>query len=143
MLDTHRIRTRVEEIRKRILLLEQDFKTVPKEKFIDDEALNAAAERHLQVAIQACIDIANHLVSALGLERPKEETAEVFVTLSKENIIPANFVGTLDKIVGYRNVVVHDYLELDRNITYDNIQYHLLDLSKFAKYIEQFLEKKT
>lgn len=141
MLDTRRVRRRVREIRKRLLYLEKDLKPVPKGEFIKDEALNAVAERNLQVAIQACIDIANHIVSALGLELPKEDTAEVFDALSKESIIPESFLPTVKDMVGYRNIVVHDYLDIDRNITYDNIQNHLPDLSKFAQYIEKFLEK--
>lgn len=141
MLDTHRIRTRTDEIRKRLLVCEKDFKTMPKAKFLKDDQSNAAAERNLQVAIQASIDIANHIVSALGLERPSQEPADVFNTLAEEKIIPHKFVETIRKIVGYRNVVVHDYLKVDRNITYDIIQSHLPDLSHFVQYIEKFLEK--
>ncbi len=141
MLDTHRIRTRTDEIRKRLLVCEKNFRAIPEAKFLRDGQLNAAAERNLQVAIQACIDIANHLVAALGLERPSKEPADVFDTLAKEKIIPERFLETMRKMVGYRNVVVHNYLVVDRNVTYDIIQNRLPDLSKFAKYIEEFLEK--
>ncbi len=141
MLDTHRIRTRIKEIRKRLMTLDKNFKDIPEEKFIKDEALNAAAERSLQVAIQACIDIANHIVASLGIDRPIKDTAEVFSSLAGENIIPKGFVETMTEITGYRNVLVHDYLEVDRHITYENIQKRLPDLARFAKHIEEFLEK--
>lgn len=143
MLDTYRIRTRIEEIRKRITILEQHFKKIPKEKFLKDFRLNAEAEHHLQVAIQACIDIASHIVAALGLERAAKETAEVFESLATENIIPKEFVATMTEMTSYRNIVIHEYLDVDRNITYQNIQKHLPDLSKFAQYIEKFLEKNS
>lgn len=141
MLDTHRIRTRIKEMRRRLIILGKNYKDIPEEKFVKDENLNAAAERSLQVAIQACIDIANHLVSALGLERPSKETAEVFTSLAQEDIVPEKFVQTMKKITGYRNVLVHDYLKVDPHITYQNIQKRLPDLAKFAQYIEEFLEK--
>lgn len=140
MLDTYRIRVRIKEIRKRLTILDKNFKGVPEKKFTKDESLNAAAERHLQIAIQACIDIANHIVAALGLERPAKETAEAFYSLVKEGIIPDDFVHTMVKITGYRNVLVHGYLEVNRHETYLNIQKRLPGLSKFAKYIEEFLE---
>lgn len=143
MLDTYRIKTRIEEIRQRIGVLDQNFKNIPEDKFLKDFRLNAEAEHHLQVAIQACIDIANHIVAVFGLERPAEETCEVFEILAKENIIPEDFVNTMVKITGYRNVLVHGYLDVNRHITYENIQKHLPDLAEFARYIEEFLERQT
>lgn len=141
MLDTYRIRTRIQEIRKRILELERHYKEVSKEKFVKDERLTAAAERNLQVAIQACLDIANHIVAALGLERPVEETAEVFNALGNEKVIPESFVGTMKKMTGYRNILVHGYLIVDPNKTYEYIQDNLQDFSEFTKHIEKFIEK--
>lgn len=141
MLDTYRIKTRIEEIRKRIDVLEQNFKNIPESRFLKDYRLNAEAEHHLQVAIQACIDIASHIVAVFGLERAAEETYEVFESLAQENIIPKKFLPIMRAMTGYRNVVVHDYLSVKRRITYDNIQKRLPDLAKFAQYIEKFLEK--
>ena len=143
MLDTYRIRTRIEEIRKRILILEKDFKKIPEEKLITDENLYAAAERHLQVAIQACLDIANHLVAALGLERPRKEAGEAFLVLAKEKIISQDLAETMRKVVGYRNILVHEYLEIERHQTYLNIQEGLKDLVQFTQEIERFLEKRS
>lgn len=142
MLDTYRVKTRLEEIRKRVLILEKDFKKIPEEKLIIDENLYASAERHLQVAIQACLDIANHLVAALGLERPRKEAGETFFTLAKEKIISQDLARIMKKVVGYRNVLVHEYLEVERHQTYLNIQNGLKDLAKFAQEIEEFLEKR-
>jgi len=141
MLDTYRIKTRIEEIRKRIDVLEQNFKNIPESRFLKDYRLNAEAEHHLQVAIQACIDIASHIVAVFGLERAAEETYEVFESLAQENIIPKKFLPIMRAMTGYRNIVVHDYLSVKRRITYENIQKRLPDLSKFAQYIEEFLEK--
>lgn len=141
MLDTYRIKTRIEEIRKRVQILEKDFRLLSEEKLVTEENLYAAAERHLEVAIQACLDIANHLVSALGLERPKKEASEVFFTLAKEKIIPADLAKIMKSVTGYRNIVIHEYLEVKRHFTYQYIQEGLFDLSNFAQAIEKFLEK--
>ncbi|OGD86205.1 hypothetical protein A2164_02025 [Candidatus Curtissbacteria bacterium RBG_13_35_7] len=143
MLDTYRIRTRIKEIRKRLTILNKYFQHLPEDKLTRDERLNAEAERHLQIAIQASLDIANHIVAALGLDRPAKETSEAFYSLASEGIIPDKFVNNMVKITGYRNILVHGYLDVDRHQTYINIQKHLSDLSVFAKHIENFLEKRN
>ena len=143
MLDTYRTKTRIKEIRKRVTFLDKNFKPIHENRFIKDDRLNAEAERHLQIAIQAAIDIANHIVAALGLDRSFRETAEVFASLAKENIIPPEFIDAMVKITGYRNILVHGYMDVNRKITYENIQKHLPDLAKFAQYIEKFLEKRS
>lgn len=51
------------------------------------------------------------------------------------------FAQDLSKITGYRNVLVHGYLEVDRRQTHLNIQNNLPDLSEFARQIELFSEK--
>ena len=141
MLDTSRIAERLSLIRENSRILEKDYKGKPLEKYLEDENFNASAERFLQTAIQACIDISNHIVASLGLQKPKEDNAETFRILSKEGILPEKFSKVMISVTGYRNVLVHGYLEVERKETYKNIYYHLDDLAKFAKYIEEFLEK--
>src|SRR3990170_6672779 len=143
VLDTYRIRARIEEINRRLRMLNRDFKPLSEKELTGNETLNAAAERHLQIAVQACLDISNHLIASLGLQRPSEKVSEVFNILATESLIPANLAKRMVRTTGYRNVAVHDYLDVDRHQTYVNIQKHLPDLSLFAKYIEEFLEKQT
>lgn len=142
MLDTYRVRTRIEEIRRRVENLIKKFQSLSEKELTEDEILYAAAERNLEVAIQACLDIANHLVSALGLKRPDKKVSEVFTTLAEEKIIEEKLALTMQKVAGYRNVLVHEYLFVDRHLTYINIQKNLQDLVDFGKEIEIFLEKR-
>lgn len=143
MLDRHRIKTRIEKINGRLRILNKEFKPLGEKELVSNEGLNAAAERHLEVAIQACLDIANHIVSSLGLKRPSSKASEVFLTLAEEGIIPKELAERLAAATGYRNILAHEYLEVDRHLTYLNIQDNLPDLAQFAKYIEGFLEKKS
>lgn len=48
----------------------------------------------------------------------------------------------MKKVTGYRNILIHEYLEVERHQTYLNIQKGLKDLVKFAQEIEEFLEKR-
>ncbi|OGM14742.1 hypothetical protein A3D84_00370 [Candidatus Woesebacteria bacterium RIFCSPHIGHO2_02_FULL_42_20] len=103
--------------------------------------MNSSAEHNLQVAIQACLDIANHIVASLGFSREFDKNSEVFYELAQEDILPGDFADKMISMTGYRNVLVHGYLNVKKGITYDNIQNRLPDLAQFAQYIEKFLEK--
>lgn len=127
-------------MRKRVKLLEADFKPLPEEELILDENLYAAAERHLEVAIQCCIDIGSHIIAQMGLDRPKKDNTEIFIILAKEKILPFEFAKKMAAMVGYRNILVHEYTEVERHNTYVNIQKNLGDFAKFAKHIEQILD---
>jgi len=143
MIDKVRIQMKLVELRKRVKLLEKHFKSLPEEKLILDETLYAAAERHLEVAIQSCMDIGTHIIAQLGLDRPKKENREIFIILAKAQILPLEFARKLATMVGYRNILVHEYTEVERHYTYENIQENLGDFARFAKYIEQFLQEKS
>ena len=103
MLDQYKIKTRIEEIRQTVKSLERDFKHLPEEKLITDQIIYRAAERNLEIAIQCIIDISNHIISQLGLERPRKENKEIFLILAKEKIIPMEFAKKIMTMVGYRN----------------------------------------
>ena len=139
MLDTYRIERRIKEVHKRVKFLVDEYRNLTEEEFVKDDMINASAERNLQVAIQACIDIANHIVASLGLDKKFDSTAEVFYELVDNGILDGDFANKMASITGYRNVLVDAYLDVQRKITYDNIQNRLSDLSEFAKYIEEFL----
>lgn len=141
MLDTQRIRSRIKELRRRVFELKTKFKPLSEDELITDETLYNAAEHHLQIAIQCCLDIAAHIVSALVLPVAKQEVGELFLSLAKEKIISQNLAKTMREITGYRNILVHEYLGVERHQTYLNIQKGLKDIVRFAKEIEEFLGK--
>lgn len=141
MLDILRIKSRISELRERILIMRREFSVLPEEKLTRDEILYTSAERNLEVAIQACLDIAGHINAIMGLKRPRQRSAEVFINLGDEKVIDSNLANIMVKIIGYRNILVHEYLKIDRHQTYLNIQKGLDDLENFGKQIELFLER--
>lgn len=140
IIDKRRILERIGEIHRRLKFLEE-IKKVPLEKFLVDYRTSAAAERHLEVAIQGCLDIADHLIAKLGLEVPKKDRKEVFAVLAKEKILPESLVSRLQKMAGQRNILVHDYMEIKREKIYETINNNLGDIVKFVKNIQIFLDK--
>lgn len=141
MLDSLRIRSHLKDLREKLFKLETKFKALSEEEFLANSDFVDIAEHNLQVAIQNCIDIANHIIAALVLPSSKNEISEAFFTLAKEGILSKDLANKMKSAVGYRNVVVHGYLIVNHSITYENIQKHLQDLVEFGKEIEEFLEK--
>ena len=88
---------------------------------------------NLQRACEASIDLAMHLVRRLRLGIP-QETREAFALLGQGGHIPAALVEPLQRMVGFRNVAVHDYQKLNLAIVQAIVAGHLAELEQFAHY---------
>jgi uncharacterized protein YutE (UPF0331/DUF86 family) len=98
--------------------------------FLADPDICGNAERQLQVAIQAAIDIGNHLLADLDLGTAKDYK-DIFRILSEHRIIPNRLASRLSSMTGLRNVLVHDYLEVDLGIVFAILKSDLPDFEKF------------
>ena len=85
-----------------------------------------ACERLLQVSIEVIIDICNLLVSGLRLGLPAEED-DLFRKLVKAGIITKEMGETLREIKGFRNILVHQYAQVDDRIVYEAVNTKLGD----------------
>ena len=57
--------------------------------------------------------------------------SEAFYILNEEKIIPAELTAKMVGLVGFRNIVAHDYEKIDYDIVYDILQNRLEDIKKF------------
>lgn len=86
---------------------------------------------NLQRAAQAAIDLAMHVASSQGYGVPAE-LGEGFTMLAKHGLIEAELAGRLRRMVGFRNIAVHQYQTLDLGIMLAISDKHLSDLQTFA-----------
>jgi uncharacterized protein YutE (UPF0331/DUF86 family) len=111
---------------------------IPSEKsFENDYFKQDAIAANLQRVSELVIDLANHVIKKGKLGLPKE-TRESFAILSKFEIIPAELSDKLKGMVGFRNIMVHDYQQVDIKIMIDVIERHLDDLITFTNYIMEY-----
>ena len=87
---------------------------------------------NLQRACEAVLDLAMYVVSTRRLGLPQNKR-QAFMLLEENNIIDKEMSGNMQGMVGFRNIAVHDYKEIDENILKDVIENHLEDLLKFAR----------
>ena len=89
---------------------------------------------NLTRAVQLSVDIATHILSTTNQPVPST-MAEAFISLERINIISAEIADKMKRSVGYRNVAVHNYDDIDLSITYDIANNHLGDFKEFIKQI--------
>ncbi len=106
-----------------------------------DEDLQDILTRNLELAIQACIDIAFHLCGAHG--KVPTSAAEAFAQLAKFELIERALAQRLQRAVGFRNVLVHEYTEVDWMIVMRVIRTDTRDLAAFGKAVLKMLEDRT
>jgi uncharacterized protein YutE (UPF0331/DUF86 family) len=88
-------------------------------------------EHTLQVAIQAALDVASHIVSDERLGEP-ETNRELFDLLARGGRLPEALASSLRDMAGFRNVLVHGYQDVDLAIVEDVLAHHLGDLLDFV-----------
>lgn len=93
---------------------------------------------NLQRAIQAAIDLAVHVVASEGYGTP-DSTADAFMLLERHGILDPSLAGRLRRMVGFRNIAIHEYKSVDPAIVERIIERHLGDLRGLgARILEAF-----
>lgn len=89
---------------------------------------------NLQRACESAIDGAMRLVRihALGIPQESRHAFELLVEASR---LPPEIASRMKKMVGFRNIAVHDYTRLDLAILEAIVLHHLADLADFARYL--------
>ncbi|MGI6649767.1 MAG: type VII toxin-antitoxin system HepT family RNase toxin [Bacillota bacterium] len=85
---------------------------------------------NLQRAVQATIDLAVHLVAINELGMPSN-IKDSFELLKRESIISSDLADRMKRMVGFRNIAVHDYQALDPEILKSILTTNLIDLVEF------------
>lgn len=95
-------------------------------------------ERTLQIVIETSIDIANHLISDRGLRMPTGY-ADTFQILAENKILAEKLSSNLQKMAKFRNIIVHQYEDINPRIVTAILRNNLKDLEQFRKAITKIL----
>ncbi|OGI42062.1 MAG: hypothetical protein A2150_00180 [Candidatus Muproteobacteria bacterium RBG_16_64_11] len=99
-----------------------------------DPDLQDIISLNLTRAVQLCVDIGAHLIA--GMEVPPPDTmGQTFDALVEAGVIPEKLAMQLKKAVGFRNIAIHNYKEIDWTITHAIARHHLGDFTEFAKVV--------
>ncbi len=89
---------------------------------------------NVQRAAQACIDLATHIVRVKKFGVP-QNSRDIFTLLAEKQVISGITSQKMQKMVGFRNIAVHDYQLLNIDIVIDIIINKLADFKAFAQEI--------
>ena len=112
------------------------YQTLSKEEYFADERNELSVERLLQTGLETVVDIARYLIIENKLQKPGEKNSE-FEILANSEIITKELATKLTKAKSFRNVLVHDYMDVDPEIVFENLQNNLGDLEQFVQIISK------
>lgn len=138
-----------EFIKRKIFLIEKEFEFLKEfsefsfQEIVSDFKKQAIVERLMERIIMRAIDINQHLIAELSTEEmsPPKNYKETFLKLADLKIYPKEFAKNISKSVGTRNILVHQYDEIDYSQIYSSISDCLKDYYQYCDYILKFLEK--
>lgn len=108
------------------------------EEFLRNKHYISSAKYNLLVAIEACIDIAYHLISKNKLRLPKDYS-DAFKVLQENNVISNELARRLILMARFRNRLVHIYWDIDDRMIYRIITENITDIEKFLEHIRKIL----
>lgn len=97
-----------------------------------------SVEHGLQLAVQVVIDVGSHILAAIG-ENRIEDYVDVIDRLGERGILSHAFAQQVRDMVGFRNILIHEYAEVDLTIVHQVLQQRLGDFETFCQHIERYL----
>jgi uncharacterized protein YutE (UPF0331/DUF86 family) len=117
-----------------------------REVFVQDVVLQGATERFLQLAIESCLNIGNHILSLHQFQKPfdpPQTYSDIFVGLKDIGVIDQQLCERLVMMAKFRNRLVHLYWEISPEKIFEIIQDNLEDFKLFEKKIVEFFKSRS
>ncbi|MBI3941939.1 MAG: DUF86 domain-containing protein [Chloroflexi bacterium] len=106
--------------------------------YLADSDSQDVVERRLQTACEACLNIGNHLIAALGLQ-PAEEYAAIFQSLAAGSVLSQTVADSMADMARFRNLLVHLYWRIDPRQVYQSLPQRVAALRACAQEIITYL----
>jgi uncharacterized protein YutE (UPF0331/DUF86 family) len=109
----------------------EQLAVIERSDFLADPAVQAQAERWLHLAAECALDLANHLIADRGWRTPTTNR-ESFQVLAEQRALPNDLAERMEGWAGFRNILVHLYLEIDHDTVFDILTRDLDELRSYA-----------
>lgn len=113
------------------------YRSLSLEEFIEDNDAKDIVAHNLFLALQNVIDIGTHIIADANWEEPNF-LSEIPEILAKEGVITAELVKPLQGMIGLRNLIAHEYGDLDFITIYRIVQEDLGDLNRFLEVVIKY-----
>jgi uncharacterized protein YutE (UPF0331/DUF86 family) len=136
--DVEIVRDRLNRIRRYVGELDE-FAKIEKADFLANVERQYAVLHALQLAIEACIEVAMHICSADGLG-VAASYAEAFDALQRAGVVDAPLATDARAMARFRNRIVHFYWDVSLHEVYRILTERVGDFTRYVAAIERYLE---
>ena len=121
------------------------FREATYEEITEDFVKMAAVERLLERIVMRAIDVNEHLISELATGEEDRITRltyrDTFLRLAPLGVYDDGFAEKIARSAGLRNILVHDYNDLDRRIVVGAIRTCLVQYRAYVEHVRDFLDR--
>ncbi len=137
-IDKNLIQGKIDIIEKDLNFL-GEYRDISNENFLNSYKDIQAVKYSLFETIEACIDIASHIIAIKGLERA-ETYSEMFQILEKNDFLDSNLSKKLSNMAKFRNILVHGYAKIDNSRVLEFVKNELVDIKNFVKNVLELIK---
>lgn len=117
----------------------RELQNVDFDEYEENKLIRRAVERTLHLAVEACLDIGQHIIAREGFRTP-QDNKDVFAILQEEDILPAELLSNTIAMARFRNLIVHDYARIDNAAVFGILKRRLGDFDAFALSIIKYMD---
>jgi uncharacterized protein YutE (UPF0331/DUF86 family) len=117
-----------------------EFSNITTKEYKENWKIQRIVERTLQMMIEICVDISNHIISEEKMRVPVSY-ADTFKILHEDSVIDSELLDIMEKMAKFRNIVVHQYEEVDVEIVVLILKKYLGDFERFKVAVLDYLKR--
>jgi len=121
----------------------EKLKPISKKKlkeYKSDFYIKFSTERLIQLIVECAADINSHVIVETN-NRPPEDYRSSFIKAAEAGLISRDLAERLKGSGGMRNILVHEYMEIDDEKVYEVIPQTMKDYNEYIKQVDSFIEK--
>jgi len=123
------IENKISSTRKYLNILDR-YRKNSREELENNIDIKGAVERYLYLSIQSTIDLAEAVISYKDFRKPST-MSESFMILNEEGVIDKSLAEKLVRMTGFRNIIAHDYGDLNYDIVFEVLNKDIKDVEEF------------
>ncbi len=109
-------------------------------EYISDFYKKTSTERLIQLIVECASDINSHVVLESG-QRPPEDYTSSFIRAAEVGLINHELANKLKGSGGMRNIIVHEYMDIDDRKVYEILPIAISDYKEYIRQVDDFLDK--
>lgn len=120
-----------------------DFRDITYDELVSDAIRLAAVERMLERIVIRAIDVNEHLIASLATGRETKSTRvtyrHTFLALADLGVYPQDFAQRISASAALRNIMVHEYNDVDHRIVHGSIRTALEDYTAYIDAVHRYI----